>query len=151
MALITCHGSCVDGLIGQVDTHGCNMDESVRFVDVSGLMPELGGWEGRIDMMPAEQAARGLCEAVSFNKAADETQGGKARFVYHECRISLDVAEMWTYMEQQRGGRNHERMPGLQWVGRIKALGFEYLFASQEVSVQRNAGGKGAAKMESRR
>lgn len=109
------------------------------------------GWEGRIGMIPAEQAFRGLCEAVMVIEQANKTEDGAARFAHHECRISLDVAEMRMYVEQQRGWQSHERMPGLRWVGRIKALGFEYLFASQETSVQRTAEREGATKLESRR
>jgi len=40
-------------------------------------------------------------------------------------------------------------MPGLRWVHRIKELGFDYHFSSQEATVEGSAGG--GAKFESRR
>jgi hybrid polyketide synthase/nonribosomal peptide synthetase ACE1 len=117
-------------------------------------MPEFGGWEGRIDMMPAEQAAQELCEAV-VGEYSDKNDG--AKFAHHECPISLEVAEMKRYVELERKQERYETMPGLKWVGQIKALGFGYLFASQEVSVRdadgsgSGSGSGGGTKLESRR
>ena len=131
------------------------LDEFVRFIDVSGVIPDLSGWEGRIDMIPAEQAAHWLCESILLEQRVDEKKPAAAaaatQFLHYESPIVINVAELRTYVEQQRGDRGLERMPGLGWIGRIKALGFDYFLASQEATVESSAGGEGGAKFESRR
>ncbi|KAL8654407.1 MAG: hypothetical protein Q9226_003450 [Calogaya cf. arnoldii] len=124
------------------------LDELVRFVDVSGLIPDLSGWEGRMDMIPAKQAANWIYESIlpidtnNESKTADET-----RFAHYESSVMIDVKDMGRRIEEERGGRGMEKMAGLKWIGRIKALGFEYFLTSQEATVA----GEGGAKFESRR
>jgi hybrid polyketide synthase / nonribosomal peptide synthetase ACE1 len=131
------------------------LDEFVRFVDVSGVIPDMSGWEGRIDMIPAEQAAHWLCGSILLEQRADEIKPAAAaaapQFSHYESSIAINVAELRTYIEQQRGDRGLEQMPGLRWIGRIKALGFDYFLTSQEATVEGSGGGEGGAKFESRR
>ena len=110
------------------------LDEMVRFADRLRLMPELGGWKGHFYMAPAETVAESLCETLlsTAGAAREET----LRFVHHECRIRMDVGEMQQYCEERIGKMGYQRIPGLQWVGRIKPLGFGYFFASQDVTVE---------------
>ena len=121
------------------------LDEFVRFVDVSNLIPDLSGWEGRMDMVPAEQAARWLTEAILSDLTT--ATASATRFSHYESPVSVDVAEMRTYIERERGGRGLARMPGLGWIGRIKEVGFEFLFTSQDATVR----GEGGERFESRR
>ncbi|KAL8725084.1 MAG: hypothetical protein Q9166_007578 [cf. Caloplaca sp. 2 TL-2023] len=106
------------------------LDELVRFVDVSGLIPDLSGWEGRMDMVPAERAADWLSESILFQQPSNPAATVTTRFSHYESPISINVAEMRTYIEEQRGDRGLEQMPGLKWIGRIKALGFKYFLIS---------------------
>lgn len=127
------------------------LDEFVRFVDVTGKMPDMNGWEGRMDMVSAKQAANWLYESILPDQSADITRVA-TQFVHYESSVTINVAELRTYIEQQRGDKGLERMPGLQWIGRIKALGFEYLLTSQEATIGSSAWGEaGEAKFESRR
>ncbi|KAL8689778.1 MAG: hypothetical protein Q9224_004564 [Gallowayella concinna] len=126
------------------------LDELVRFVDVSSKIPDVSGWEGRIDMAPAAEAARWLCESMTRKQEHDEANPA-TRFLHYESPISIDVAKMGTYIEEQRGQQDLERMPGLRWFGRIKALGFDYLITSQDATVESSAGAEGGAKFASRR
>ncbi|KAL9115269.1 MAG: hypothetical protein Q9227_001063 [Pyrenula ochraceoflavens] len=119
------------------------LGEFARFAEVSKLMPDLDGWEGRIELMSAEQAALRLSEAV-VNEKAGQTSG--ARYAHHVCEISIGVDDMKAYMLVQKDLASYERMAGIRWVGRIKALGFGYLLASQNVSLSRKD-----ARLESRR
>ncbi|PGH21386.1 hypothetical protein AJ80_03303 [Polytolypa hystricis UAMH7299] len=129
------------------------LDEFVRFVDMSSLIPDMSGWDGRIDMVPAEQAAQWLCKSVLPEQQVDESKSAvpATQFLHYESPIAINVAEMRTYIEQERGDRELERMPGLRWIGRIKALGFSYFMTSQEATIESTAGGEGGAKFESRR
>ena len=125
------------------------LDEFVRFIDISGLMPDLAGWKGRINMMPAEVAVAGLFEAIVGERGerTDET-----RFAHYECDISLDVEDIKKFVLERRGGAGYEKIEGHRWVGRIKALGFGYLFATQDVTVQEELnGGTEQPKLLSRR
>lgn len=126
------------------------LDEFIRFIDISGLIPDLSGWDGCVDIMLAEQAAKDLCDALVDQKT-DESAG--TRFVHHECHISIEVADMKTYIQSQRGQARLEGMAGIKWVGRIKALGFGYLFASQDISVQDqdSVGSSSKVRLQSRR
>lgn len=124
------------------------LNEFVRFVDISGTIPDFSGWEGRIDMIPAEEAARWLSESIL------KQQAGKAaatEFLHYESPIAINVVELRTYIEKQRGGRSLEQMPGLKWIRRIKDLDFSYFFASQEATIKSSTGGEGGPKFESRR
>ncbi|KAE9373525.1 hypothetical protein N431DRAFT_482543 [Stipitochalara longipes BDJ] len=128
---------------------GFELDEFVSFVDKLRIMPDFSGWEGRFDMFPAEQLAKWLCEAL----LEEQPRGSKAatRFSHHLSPITINVGEMRAYLEQQRGDRGFERLPGLRWMGRIKSLGFGYFMASQEVTVESSVGARGGTKFESRR
>lgn len=128
------------------------LDELVRLVDVSGLVPELGGWSGRTDMIPAGEAAQWLLESVLAQQQADgSSPENPTRFVHHRSPISVDGAELETYIQQQRGGRGLDKIPVLRWFGRIKALGFNYFLAAQDATVESGEGGQGGAKFASRR
>ncbi|KAL8913542.1 MAG: hypothetical protein Q9171_001624 [Xanthocarpia ochracea] len=121
------------------------LDELVRFVDVSGVIPDLSGWEGRMDMIPAKQAANWIYESIL--PAAGESKAADVKFSHYESPITINVTDMGRQIEEQRGDRGLEKMPGLKWIGRIKALGFDYFLTSQEATVA----GEGGAKFESRR
>ncbi|GAB1314574.1 hypothetical protein MFIFM68171_04784 [Madurella fahalii] len=122
------------------------LDEFVRCVDLSGCMYDATGWEGRIDLIPASLMAGWLCEAA-LNSAVDGAD--VTRFVHHESPITIRMEQLDEYVEERRGRENNlERMPILKWMGRIKALGFSYILASQEATI-RNA--NGGAKLVNRR
>ncbi|KAL8790212.1 MAG: hypothetical protein Q9213_000743 [Squamulea squamosa] len=123
------------------------LDELVHFVDISGLMPDLTGWEGRMDMIPAKQAANWIYESILPTADSQQNAAANTKFSHFESPITINVADMGKQIEEQRGGRGLEKMPGLKWIGRIKALGFEYFLTSQEATVA----GEGGAKFESRR
>jgi len=121
------------------------LQEFLRFVDLSKLVPDLDGWDGRIDLMPAEDAASRLSNAV-VHENFEGIQG--AEYIHHECELSVDVEDTKTYLQKQRGREGFEKMAGVRWTGKIKALGFGYLFASQNVNVTTR---ETELKLESRR
>ncbi|KAL6716651.1 hypothetical protein ACLMJK_006219 [Lecanora helva] len=128
------------------------LDEFANFVDVTKKMPDLNGWKGRMDMVPATQAANWLCESILHDKRAEINNDSTAavadtRFLHYESTIRINVDEMRKHLEHQRGGQGLERMPGLRWLGRIKTLGFGYLLTSQEATV----GSKTEGEFQSRR
>ncbi|KAI0376194.1 hypothetical protein F5Y04DRAFT_286173 [Hypomontagnella monticulosa] len=124
------------------------LDDFVRFIDKTQTIPDFKGWEGRFDMFPARDVAKWLCEAMTREPSDDAIAA--AQFAHYKSPITIDVAEMRTYFEKQRGDRGFDRMDGLRWMGRIKKLGYTYFMASQEVTVESKAG-EGGMKFESRR
>ena len=135
------------------------LDEFTRFVDLSDVMPDFSAWSGRIDIIATEEAARWLCDALTTELEVGIGAAGtgivtatpNCRFRHCESPIVVDVAELTTHLEQQRveADRELERMPAVRWIGRIKALGFGYFFAGQEVVVRSNSAG--GASFKSRR
>ncbi|RAL03665.1 uncharacterized protein BO80DRAFT_400692 [Aspergillus ibericus CBS 121593] len=105
------------------------LDEFSRFVDISGIMPDMNGWEGRFDLVPATQIASWLSESVCA-----QTPGG-TKFSHCESEIAIDVDVLREHLEKEKGGQGLERMAGLKWIGRIKTLGFGYVLTSQEITV----------------
>lgn len=130
------------------------LEEFVRCVDATGAMPDASGWVGRLDMIPAEQVARWLCEATldnnnnnNNNKSTSSTQ-----FTHYEGRVTVTEAELTAYTEQQRGDREGlERVPLLKWIGRIKKAGFGFFLASHEATLERSVDGQRGTKLELRR
>ncbi|KAL9598446.1 MAG: hypothetical protein Q9219_004482 [cf. Caloplaca sp. 3 TL-2023] len=129
------------------------LDEVVRFVDETGMIPDFSGWDGRVDMIPAEEAARWLCDSILSKQRTDggDNDAVATRFLHCESPFAITAAQMSTYIEEQRGDRGLQRMPGLRWFGRIKALGFDYFITSQDATVGSKAGEGNGAKFSSRR
>lgn len=124
------------------------LDTFVRFVDASGLTPDMSVWKGRVDLIPAEQIAQWLGESVTRTTTATAAADA-AKFVHYESPVAIHTDELSAYIEQQRGGQTGLKpMPVLKWFGRIKALGFNYLLASQEATV---GDGEGNQALKSRR
>ena len=133
------------------------LDEFVRCVDLAGAIPDSTGWEGRIDLIPAHLMAQWLCESILSEHSAGAANGTTAitsttQFSHYESPITIEVAELKRYVEEQKGGHGLERLPAIKWMGQIKALGFAYIVASQEATIQNShAGGDSGAKFTSRR
>lgn len=130
------------------------LDEFVRCIDLAGAMPDSTGWEGRIDLISADVVAQWLCESVlksspGHSAATNGTYAAIAQFSHYESPITVEVNELSAYVEERRGQESRlERLPILKWMGRIKALGFNYILASQEATVRSSQGGD---KLTSRR
>lgn len=120
------------------------LDEFVRFVDVSSLFPDMSGWEGRIDMVPATQASTLLHNHV----VADAAPNTAPKFYHVQSTVAVHVAELREYITKERGQAQLETMQGLRWIGRIKQLGFGYFLTTQEAAV---GGGAQGEAFESRR
>ena len=122
------------------------LDAFVHFVDVSRTTPDMSIWSGRLDLIPAKQISQWLCSSVTTTAATVATA---TRFSHYESPLAIHTDELSTYVKQQRGDwEDLERIPVLKWFGRIKALGFDYLLASQEATVGASESGQG---LESRR
>lgn len=133
------------------------LDEFIRCVDLAGAIPDTTGWEGRIDLIPAELVAQWLSKSVLSEHSAGAANGtttitSTAQFSHYESPITIEVAELKRYIEEQKGGLGLERLPVIKWMGRIKALGFAYVLASHEATVGSSSGGDDwGAKFTSRR
>ena len=110
------------------------------------MIPDMSVWSGRLDLIPAEQVSQWLCNSVTTTAATVATA---TQFSHYESPITIHTDELSSYIKRQRADwEDLERMPLLSWFGRIKALGFNYLVASQEINIGGSGSGQG---LESRR
>jgi hypothetical protein len=78
----------------------------------------------------AEGVTQRICKSVP-----GENTGTK--YVHLEGEVKMDATAAVEYFHGKFGRDLRERVPALEWVGRIKGLGFEYIWASQNISVGR--------------
>lgn len=128
------------------------LDEFMRCIELAGAVPDSTGWEGRIDLIPAELVARWLCESVLGSEPSSHELAGtevatNTRFSHYESPITIEVDELMAHVELVLGQEGHEEgkrrfasLPLLKWMGRIKALGFGYILASQDATVRSSVG-----------
>lgn len=110
------------------------LDEFVRFVDKTELMPDANNWAGGFDMIPVEQVVGWLSGSVLLGQypADGDKAVGTSRFMHHESPVPVDLDELVAYLERHRGARGLQRISVHQWMGRVKALGFEYFITTQD-------------------
>ncbi|KAI0172766.1 lovastatin nonaketide synthase [Hypoxylon sp. FL1284] len=125
------------------------LDEFVRCAKLAGAVPDPTGWEGRIDLIPAEPLARWLCESVLQSRPGSSGSNDSAvatssttQFFHYESPVTVEVDELMGHINraQREGEQQLALLPILKWMGRIKAVGFRYVLASQEATVRSNAG-----------
>ncbi|KAH7032562.1 uncharacterized protein B0I36DRAFT_265553 [Microdochium trichocladiopsis] len=117
------------------------LDQFVQMVDKSGFMPDMRGWEGRLDMTPTDVAGNDVLGCLLSSPAGGESNSNVAVQVSTwQSRVVVQVKDLRDHLEQHRGGRALERMPGLKWIGVIKRLGFDHFLTGQEVTVENEEG-----------
>lgn len=126
------------------------LQEFLHFARLSKTLPDSTGWHGRVDMSPAGEIASLLSDKLlSLASSAEKEVKGETEFVHLPSKSSVDVQALEGWLEERIGEVEEGkvgRVPLVQWMGRIKRLGFGQLMTSQEVTV----GGPGAG-LESRR
>lgn len=109
------------------------LDLFAHFADMTKTIPDATGWAGRMDMIPAANVARWLCESTITNVA----QKG-VNYIHYPGKVSVSVSELIPHLERQMSGRDDlTRVPLLKWTGVIKRAGFEYLMMSHEASIEK--------------
>jgi len=118
------------------------MKEFVRFVDSMSVMPALSGTNGHFEMTAVDKAAGELAGVLigSANEGAS--------FFHHECEVRIDIPEIMALLEAERGSKGFETVPGLRFVGMMKAHGLPFFVTSQTLSMESKTGGE---VLESRR
>lgn len=134
----------------QTVTPVAQLEELVRMVDITNALPDMSGWEGRMDMVLASQATEFVQNAVLSTR--QETDSSVA-FTHYTSPVCINFAEMCAFIERERGGtKGLENMPGLKWIGKIKGMGWGWFLTSQQAVVGAEGEGKNKGKgMESRR
>ncbi|KAJ4287123.1 hypothetical protein N0V88_007745 [Collariella sp. IMI 366227] len=111
------------------------MNAFIRSVDASGAKPDMSVWRGRVDLIPARRVVEWLGEAVvEGTSGGGEVAAAAAEFVHYASPVSVHTDDLSAYIEQQRSEKELKPVPVLKWFGRIKALGFDYLLASQKAT-----------------
>ena len=117
------------------------LDDFHHYIKVSGALPDMNVWSGRVDLIPAEEVAQWLCDTII--KTASNSAAPAAQFYHYESPLAIHTDELKDYIDQNVEKREqYEQMPILKWFGRIKTLGFSYLLASQEATVGRSEQGE---------
>jgi hybrid polyketide synthase/nonribosomal peptide synthetase ACE1 len=114
------------------------MDDFTRLVDSLGLVPDMGVWRGRVDLIPAAEVAHWLGESVAKFTATVDADAAVAatQFCHYESPVTFHTDELSSHIGKYRANKKDlKSMPFLQWLGRCKAAGFSYLIASQQASV----------------
>lgn len=122
------------------------LEEFLRCIDAAGVMPDYAGWEGHVNLIPADKVAKQLAESVV---SSSEPVEGTAKFLHYKSPLAVGVEDLKAYVEERRGDKGMQRLPILKWMGRIKAAGLGYVLASMETTV--GSAGAGGVKLSSRR
>jgi hybrid polyketide synthase/nonribosomal peptide synthetase ACE1 len=130
--------------LNEMSSHMPLLDNLLRLAQALGALPDAAGWKGYFDLMPSEELALRICQSAlgSTEKTRQETTANKPFFVHHQSDIKLDSNEVFRFIEghADRSLVEMERIHPLKWIGRIKTLGFGYLFASHDVSISTSQG-----------
>jgi len=117
------------------------LDEFVRFVSISGLVPDFSTWSGYIDLAPVVEVAGWLSERVVSSVGGG---GGGQRTCFEHCTgtVSVSVDQVQAHLQESLGASEWElpRLPVLKWMGRLKSLGFGWIVTSQDASAAEATG-----------
>jgi hybrid polyketide synthase/nonribosomal peptide synthetase ACE1 len=120
------------------------LDEFARCMDLASATPDTSGWQGRMDLIAGEQVAAWLSDSVIASMKQQDIST-ETEFRHYGCPVTVLVEELTERAEEFRKSKEQEdpsisSMPLLKWMGRIKALGFSYVLASQDATVRRGTG-----------
>ncbi|GLI77277.1 putative Hybrid PKS-NRPS biosynthetic cluster [Penicillium ochrochloron] len=93
------------------------------------IKPNIAGWRGHIDLLKMDEATEALCESLVGNSP-------RARFLHQESHVRLRECDMEAFVGVRKRRADLEEMELLDWFGRIKDDGFEYLLSSHMASYQ---------------
>jgi hybrid polyketide synthase/nonribosomal peptide synthetase ACE1 len=93
------------------------------------IKPDIAGWRGHIDLLKMDEATEALCDSLVGGSP-------RARFLHHESHVRLRECDMEAFVGVRKGRADMEEMELLDWFGRIKDDGFEYLLSSHMASFQ---------------
>lgn len=96
------------------------------------VLPFATGWTGEMDLLPINAVATGICNVVNEDQEVDTP----LRHIDHHAEVKLSASELSGYLESHIGDQTeYTSIPGLEWVGKIKRLGFGYFIASQKMTL----------------
>ncbi|KKK13064.1 hypothetical protein AOCH_003088 [Aspergillus ochraceoroseus] len=124
------------------------LEEFLRCADLTAALPDLRGWQGRLDLLPAEPLAHELSRVLLDTPA----HAHRTQVRHFESPATVSGAELATYLAEHRGSRaDLPRVPLLQWIGRVKKSGFVYFLASHEATLDKPTDGQGSVKLQMHR
>jgi len=117
-------------------SHGLLMDQLAEVAEELGSLPGAASWEGVFDLAPAKEAVTRLYRTVLATEDSD-SDGNEPVLVHHPSYIKLDSKEVFDEVESRVSEvlKGKTRTHPLKWIGRIKGLGFSYLFAQHNISI----------------
>jgi len=112
------------------------LQELVKYVDESAILPDLSGWEGRMDLAPAREVVDWVSEQL-----LSKSEASPVRFLHLNSSMAVLSTELAAYVEGRKGEKGLGSMPLLKWIGKIKTLGFDFVLTSQEATLSTEKGG----------
>ena len=96
------------------------LDEFVRFVPVSGLVPYFSTWSGHIDLVPVVKVAGWLSERVVNPPVGGS--GQKTCFEHCTGTVSVTADQVQAHLKENLSASEWElpRLPVLKWMGSLK-------------------------------
>lgn len=109
------------------------MDAFLRLVDATKSTPDMGIWSGRVDLIPMNQVAPWLADSVVNDT---ESANPVTKFIHCRSSVFFHTDELSNHVARYTKDRTDlTAVPILQWLGRCKAHGFDYMIASQQATV----------------
>lgn len=109
------------------------LDLFAHYVNVTKAMPDATGWAGTMDMIPASDVARLLCDSIMANGPTHDIN-----FIHCPGHVSVSVNELMPHLERQMSERgDFTLVPLLKWTGVIKKAGFNHCMTSHEASFEK--------------
>lgn len=134
---VTIHRFAPDANAADSDLGHQSLQDLLRCSRELNSLPDPASWEGQFDLIQSEGLAERIAAAVSTDAVASSHAGKpRAEFVHHHSEVSFRATDVFDFLDRAAGSQIHQRVPALEWIGEIKKIGFGYLFASHDVSLE---------------
>lgn len=104
------------------------------------MLPSQAGWNGTFDLIPTKDLAAGI-----VGSALSDNEG--LVFVHHRSSVKMDMKDVMEKLKTHEGYETFDRMPAHKWMGKAKAIGVSWHFASQDGFIGAESG-EGALKLK---
>lgn len=113
------------------------LDDFAHFSISAKALPDQAAWSGTFDLVHADDVARGVCASVTGNTGDGDVRRSP-KYVHFPALARIGSAEQLKMLLDRQeikaaGLESFEKLPVHQWVGKLKAVGFAWVVAAQDV------------------
>jgi hybrid polyketide synthase/nonribosomal peptide synthetase ACE1 len=105
----------------------------VAFAEKLRAVPDENlGWKGNMEVLPLSE----LSEAIAKSATTSSTE--KVQFSNHSAVVKLSADEISAYAKQSLGDgeAGFEHLPAIEWVGKAKKAGWQWVFGKMDLVVE---------------